>query len=101
MKNEKPEPVVVTLSKNAGVADTGGLRAYVVSAGGKIVETAHFKGNEAVLTTPKASLDGQSKVYVAQALPEGIRGSKKNERTLSKMSAYEMVKNFNGNNLSI
>jgi hypothetical protein len=101
MKNEKPEPVVVTLSKNAGVEDTGGLHVYVVSAGGKIVETAHFRGNEAVLTTSKASLDGQSKVYVAQALPEGIRGSKKNERTLLKMNAYEVVKNFNGNNLSI
>jgi hypothetical protein len=101
MKNEKPNEVVVKLSKNAGIENTGGLNVYVVNEGGKIVETAHFKGNDAVLTTSRASLEGKSKVYVAQSLPEGIKGSKKNERTLLKMNAYEAVKNFDGNNLVI
>src|ERR1700736_805077 len=101
MKNEKPNEVVVKLSKNAGIENTGGLNVYVVNEGGKIVETAHFKGDAAVLTTSRASLEGKSKVYIAQALPAGIKDSKKNERTLLKMSAYEVVKNFNGNNLNI
>ncbi|MFI5137088.1 MAG: hypothetical protein ACHQIM_04620 [Sphingobacteriales bacterium] len=101
MENKKQNEVVVKLSKSAGITDAGNLHVYVVNAGGKIVETAPFKGDEAVLSTSKASLDGKSKVYVAQALPAGMRGSKKTERTLLKMKAYEVVKNFNGNNLSI
>ena len=101
MKNEKKSEVVVKLSKNAGVKNTGDLHVYVVNTGGKIVETASFKENEAVLTTSRLLLEGQSKIYVAQPLPEGIRGSRKNERTLLKMNAYEVVKNFNGNLLDI
>jgi hypothetical protein len=100
MKNDE-QNVVVKLSEHAGVTNTEGLHLYVVNATGKIVETAHFTGDEAVLKTPKAALDGQSKVYVAQALPKGIHGNRKNERTLLKMNAYEVVKNFNGYALNI
>jgi len=42
MKNEKQKPVVVKLSEDAGIKDAGNLRAYVVNAGGQIVETASF-----------------------------------------------------------
>ena len=101
MENEKHNRVVVTLSKNAGMEDTGNLHAYVVDAGGKIIESVPFKGDEAVLNTHRAALEGQTKVYIAQGLPQGIRTSKKNERTLLKMNAYEAVKNFNGSSLNI
>jgi len=100
MKNETKNAVVIKLSKHAGAENSGELRAYVVNSGGKIIETAHFKGDEAVLTTPRKSLEGQSKIYLAPALPENSR-IKKNERALLKMNAYEVVKNFNENLLTV
>lgn len=101
MKNETKSAVVVKLSKHAGAGNLEHLRAYVVNSTGKIIETAHFKGDEAVLTSPRKSLEGQSKVYLAPALPEGIHGARKNERALLKMNGYEVVKNFNENQLII
>ncbi len=101
MEREKQKPVVVKLSKTAGVENTENLRLYVVSAGGKITETAQFRGNEATLNASRESLEGQSKLYVAQALPEGIQSNRKNEQTLLKMNAYQAVKNFNGSDLTI
>ena len=90
MKNETKNAVVVKLSKHAGAENLENLRAYVVSSTGKIIETASFKGGEAVLTSPRKSLEGQSKVYLAPALPESAGGARKNELALLKMNAYEV-----------
>ena len=100
MKEETQSPVVVKLSNNSATEDTGGLHVYVVNGGGKIIETAQFSGDEAVLTVPKAFLQGPAKIYVAQALPKEIKESEKNESTLLKMNAYEAVKNTTGITLS-
>jgi hypothetical protein len=100
MKEETQSPVVLKLSKNSVVKDTGGLQVYVVNGGGKIIETAQFNGGEAVLTVPKAFLQGTAKIYVAQALPKEIKESEKNELTLQQMNAYEAVKNVTGITLS-
>ncbi len=63
MKNETKNAVVVKLSKHAGAGNLEHLRAYVVNSTGKIIETAHFKGDEAVLTSPRKSLEGQKWRY--------------------------------------
>lgn len=97
MDYENQKEVVIKLSRNSGIENTENLQAYVVDKSGKIIETAPFNGDQAILTTPKDSLDGNSKVYIARALPEDIKESKKNERTLQKLNAYETVKSFNGN----
>jgi len=101
MKNERQGPVVVKLSKNAGVKNAENLHVYVVNSGGQIIETAQFKGNEAVLTTDKSNLAAQSKVYIAQAFPDGMAAASKNELSLLKMNAYEAVKNFTGDEINI
>ncbi|HEY4322596.1 MAG TPA: hypothetical protein VGN20_01385 [Mucilaginibacter sp.] len=100
MKKEKQAPVVVKLSKNAGIKSTENLRVYVVNSGGQIVESASFKGDEATLTSSRTSLEGKNKVYIAQAMPEEMKASA-NELSLLKMKAYDAVKEFDGNSLSI
>src|SRR5665213_9584 len=101
MKNERQGPVIVKLSKNAGVKNAENLHVYVVNSGGQIIETAQFKGNEAVLATDKSNLAAQSKVYIAQGFPEGMAAASKNELSLLKMNAYEAVKNFTGDEINI
>jgi len=101
MKKEEQSPIVIKLSKNAGIKATENLHVYVVNTGGQIIETVQFRGNEAVLTSAKANLAGQNKVYIAQALPAEMKASEKNELSLLKMNAYEVVKNFTGNEINI
>ncbi len=100
MKTEKQNPVVVKLPKGTSAKSSDELNAYVVNSGGKIVESAPFRDDEATLNISKTSIDAQSKVYIAQPLPHGLKSSA-NERTLQKMSAYEIVKNFNGNIIDV
>ena len=103
MKSEKSNqnPVIVKLLHDPGAEHTQNLRVYVVDAGGKVIEHAAFDGTEAQLKSSKDMLDGNNKVYIAPNLGERIPAKKINERTLLKANAYEAVKNFNDNVISV
>jgi hypothetical protein len=98
MKKENQGPVTVRLLQDPGKA--ANLKAYVVDANGKIVETAPFDGKEAKLKSDSATIGGERKVYVANAMPNELE-TKANELTLIKAGAYETVKNLSGNFIDV
>jgi hypothetical protein len=103
MKSKKPNPspVIVKLLHDPGAEQTKNLRVYVVDTGGKVIEHAAFEGAEARLKLSKEMLEGKAKVYIAPNLGDRVSGKKITERTLLKANAYEAVKNFNDNILSV
>jgi hypothetical protein len=103
MKSEKSNqsPVIVKLLHDPGAEQTKNLRVYVVDSGGKVIEHAAFEDTEARLKVSKDMLDGNAKVYIAPNLGDRIPAKKITERTLLKANAYETVKNFNDNIISV
>lgn len=93
MKNEKRNSVSVLLSKDSGVEKTDNLYAYVVDQSGKIAESAPFKEMKASLKSARNIIEGQSKLYIAQRIPEQLE-KRVNERMLIKAGAYQVAKNF-------
>jgi len=97
-KNENQPPVTVRLLQDPG--KEANLNAFVVDTYGKIIEAVPFKGKEATLKSTQDALSGDSKVYIAQAIPKEI-ADKANERMLLKAGAYEAVRNFAGNFIDV
>ena len=95
MNTNRNDFYVVRLSEEAGIKETGELRAYLVDAAGNITDTARFDGLEARI---KSAGEGE-KVYVGPSLPQELPASKANERTLAGIGAYQAVKNFGGSNI--
>lgn len=100
MKNPKQSPVTVRLSSEAGIKKTDKLQAYVVDAGGRIIETAPFEGGEAKLKLDRNTLNSGLKVYIAQEMTRELV-AKANERMLLKAGAYQAVKNVSGNYINV
>jgi hypothetical protein len=92
--------VSINLAGAKGVKKGEPLVAYVVDQRGKIVESAPFKDNEALLKSTKDALSGQNRVYIAQAIPKRLEG-KANETMLVKAGAYNVAKNVIKNSINI
>lgn len=99
MESAKQKTVVIKLSKDAGVKKEENLFVYVVDQSGKISETVPFKDMEAGLKLTRDML-GQSKIYIAQAIPKALAG-KADEKLLLRGNAYQVVKNFSGNAITV
>ncbi len=93
MNINRNEPTVVTLGEGAATGDTSNLRAYRVSSGGSIVETAQFDGRQARLKPAAES----EKIYIGPALPDDLPQNKASERTLAAIGAYQTLKDIAGN----
>src|SRR5260221_5526865 len=100
MKGKANAPVSIRLSAESGVKKEDNLHAYVIDQGGKIIESVPFEGMEAKLKSSKTTIDGQSRIYIAQQVPEAL-AKKADERTLIKSGAYQVVKNFTANVIDV
>jgi hypothetical protein len=97
IENNK-EGVIVRLLHDKD--DGNNLHVYVVSAEGKIIETAPFTKGEAKLNSSRTALSGETKVYIASTMPKEL-AAKANERMLMKAGAYQAVKKFTGNLIDV
>ncbi|MEO5888726.1 MAG: hypothetical protein ABIQ31_00675 [Ferruginibacter sp.] len=101
MKKENETPFVVRLSDEQAKEDTKNLRAYIVDDGGKVIEVAAFDNAQAYLKSAAEILDGKTRIYIAPDLGTNERANTLTERSLLKAGAYETVKDFNNNILTI